>query len=84
MENDKDKPEGDSVLTTTAKTIGKVAGKITAVVGAARTKSATAEKRSKARLRRPKVHKLAKKNKIRIPRKMKKAQKKATAKTPVQ
>jgi hypothetical protein len=75
MENEKDKPEADNALTTTAKTIGK-AGKIAAVVSPARPKSSTAKKRSEARLRSaPKVHKLAKKNKVRVPRKVKKARK---------
>jgi hypothetical protein len=76
MENEKDKPEADSAQTTAAKTVGKVAAKTAVVASPSRPKSSTARKRSEARLRRPKLRRLAKKNKARIPRKLKKARKK--------
>jgi hypothetical protein len=57
----------DGALVTAAKTIGAAAGKIAAAVGVA-----TPEKLAK-----PKVPKLAKKNKARLPRRQKKAARKS-------
>jgi len=61
-----DKPH-DNLLSSTAKAIGATAGKIASLVGA--SGPAPAHKHAK----------LAKKNKQRLPRRMKKAQKKAAA-----
>jgi hypothetical protein len=59
----------DNVLVSTAKSIGTVAGKIASAVGAAAPTPSTPA--------RPKVGKLKKKNKTRLPRRQKKAQQKA-------
>jgi hypothetical protein len=66
---DKKKKKEDSLLVDAAETVGAVVGKIAALVGAA--KPATAPTNIK-------IPKLAKKHKPRLPRKEKKAQKKAT------
>jgi hypothetical protein len=58
-------PQKENVLVTTAKTIGKAAGKIAALAGA------TQPQARKAKGRLPKA------NKARLPRRQKKAQKKA-------
>jgi hypothetical protein len=68
------KPEAqDDALTTAAKAIGTVAGKIAAVAGVAEPAPAREPKKS---LKPPKL-KLQKKNNPHLPRKLKKAQKKA-------
>lgn len=63
----------DNLLTSTAKAIGTTAGKIASLTGVAGEVPAPAQKHSAK-----KAH-LAKKNKHRLPRRMKKAQKKAGA-----
>lgn len=65
-------PAEDSALVAAAKTIGTAAGKVAAAVGAT---SEPQEPRKST-----KIPKLKKKNKSRLPRKQKKAQKKAAAK----
>jgi hypothetical protein len=70
MTNEKetnDRSEG--VLVTAAKTVGTAVGKVAAAVGITSHAPAKAGK--------PKVARLAKKNKARLPRKQKKAAKKA-------
>jgi hypothetical protein len=67
-----DKPH-DNLLTSTAKAIGTTAGKLASLAGAAESAPARARRHSEKRA------KLAKKNKHRLPRRMKKAQKKAAA-----
>jgi hypothetical protein len=64
----------DTVLVKAAKTIGTAAGKITALAGAGADSSPTTPK--------PKVSKLQKHTKSRLPRLEKKAQKKAASLTP--
>jgi hypothetical protein len=63
-------PETEDLLTTAAKAIGKAAGKVASIAAPAHTD---------APARKPKTPKLKKKNKARLPRKVKKAQKKAAA-----
>jgi hypothetical protein len=62
----------DDLLTSTAKTIGATAGKIATMAGLAEHPAAPAHAHS------AKTAKLQKKNKTHLPRRMKKAQKKAT------
>lgn len=73
----KDKPEEstDGIITTAAKKLGTVAGKVAAAVGAAPETSST----EAPPVKQPstKVSKLEKKNKNRLPRKEKKARQKA-------
>jgi F420-0:gamma-glutamyl ligase len=68
MARKKEKENEDSVLVTAAKAIGSAAGKVASMAGAAPTPPA-----------KPKRPKLQAKNKHRLPRKVKKAQKKAAA-----
>ena len=68
MARKKEKENDDSVLVTAAKAIGSTAGKVASMVGATATPPA-----------KPKRAKLQPKNKHRLPRKVKKAQKKAAA-----
>lgn len=65
-----DEPKEETVLVAAAKKIGETAGKIAALAGA------TAEPKVSLKV---KIPKLAKKNKSRLPRRQKKAQKKALA-----
>ncbi len=62
-------PESESILVTAAKSLGAAAGKVAALAG---VKAETPPKPSKV-----KIPKLASKNKSRLPRKQKKALKKA-------
>lgn len=66
--NTEEAPEG--ILETAAKTLGTAAGKIAAAVGVTADKKATPPSKIK-------IPKLASKNKSRLPRKQKKALKKA-------
>ena len=68
------KPKEEDVLTSTAKVIGKAAGKVASLAGVAEPTPAPVHKQS------TKIPKLQKKNNPHLPRKMKKAQKKADAK----
>jgi hypothetical protein len=69
------KPEAqDDALTATAKAIGSAAGKIATLAGVAEPAPAREPKKS---LKPPKKPKLQKKNNPHLPRKLKKAQKKA-------
>jgi len=61
----------ESVLVTAAKAIGKAAGKVAVLAGAEAEKPRTPKT--------PRIGKLVKKNKSRLPRRQKKAQQKATA-----
>jgi hypothetical protein len=63
------KENGETVLVAAAKAIGKAAGKVAALVSPAVPTP-----------KRPRIGKLVKKNKSRLPRRQKKAQQKATAK----
>jgi len=65
------KPEETNLLTTAAKVLGKTAGKIATLAGAA------AEPPAQPLSARPAKGRLPKKNKTRLPRRQKKAQKKA-------
>jgi hypothetical protein len=66
------KPDSEeSALVTAAKAIGKAAGKVAALAGAEVTPPRTPKT--------PRIGKLVKKNKKRLPRREKKAQQKATA-----
>ena len=68
----------EGVLAAAAKTIGKAAGKIAKVAGAtAEAPPEAAPPAPKPQTKSTKVPKLAKKNKSRLPRKVKKAQRKA-------
>jgi len=67
---------GESILTETARAIGSVAGKVVAVVSPAPEPSTD---KSPAPRKPKTVGKLPKKNKQRLPRKQKKAEKKAAA-----
>jgi hypothetical protein len=63
----------DDILTSTAKAIGSAAGKIASLTGVADAAPTPTHRHSS------KTPKLQKKNKPRLPRRMKKAQKKAAA-----
>ncbi len=62
----------ESVLVTAAKALGKAAGKVAALAGADPIPAPATPKK-------PRIGKLVKKNKKRLPRREKKAQQKATA-----
>ena len=70
---EKTEESADGMLTTAAKTIGNAAGKVAAAVGAAVESSGLATAKQPS----AKVPKLEKKNKTRLPRRQKKARKKA-------
>jgi hypothetical protein len=70
--------QAEGVLVAAAKKIGKAAGKVAAVAGAAAEAPVEAAPPApKPQTKSVKVPKLAKKNKMRLPRKEKKAQQKA-------
>ncbi len=68
MARKKEKENDDTILVTAAKAIGSAAGKVASLAGATPTPPS-----------KPKRAKLQPKNKHRLPRKVKKAQKKAAA-----
>lgn len=68
---EKTEESADGMLTAAAKSVGKAAGKVAAAVGVG-SESSDAPKQPST-----KVPKLAKKNKTRLPRREKKARKKA-------
>ncbi len=77
------KPADEGPLVSTAKAIGKAAGKVAALAGAAPTQHPEGERRKSTSQNAGNGHaakgKLQKKNKPHLPRKMKKAQKKLRA-----
>jgi hypothetical protein len=80
--DEQEAPAAEGVLVAAAKKIGKAAGKVAKVTGAAAEEPAEAAPPApKPQTKSVKVPKLAKKNKNRLPRKEKKAQQKAANRT---